>query len=79
MSALGGIAGTAIASVLVFPFSAYIGIKLSLPYLRPGAGVISALLACGLILSFAAGPITALYSAIKISRAEIFVTIREGE
>jgi putative ABC transport system permease protein len=68
-----------LASVIVFPFSAYIGIKLELPYLQPGFGIILALLVLSLLLTFVIGPLTALYSAVKVGRAETYATIREGE
>ncbi|SHH74708.1 putative ABC transport system permease protein [Sporobacter termitidis DSM 10068] len=78
-SAAGGVLGTAIAAFVVFPFSAYIGSRLNLPYLQPGTGGILGTLALSLLLSFAVGPITSLYAAVKISRAETYMTMREGE
>ncbi|MDR1931765.1 MAG: FtsX-like permease family protein [Spirochaetales bacterium] len=75
----GSLAGIAAASLLVFPFSTYIGIKLQLPYIRPGPGGILTLFLFSLVLSFAAGPLAAVYSAFKIGRAETYFTMREGE
>lgn len=78
-SAAGGVLGAGIASLMVFPFSTYIGERLNLPYLQPPVGVILEWLALSLLLSFAAGPLAAIYSALKISRADTYLTIREGE
>jgi len=78
-SVTGGMAGIAAASLVVFPFSTMIGDKLGLPYLQPDIGVITGLLAFSFLLSVAAGPLAAIYSAVKISRAETYITLREGE
>jgi len=79
ISVLGGFLGTAIAALFVFPFSTYIGSKLNLPYLIPDLTVLLKLLAVSLVLSFAVGPLSAVYSAIKISRTETYTVLREGE
>lgn len=79
VSIVGGILGSITASIIVFPFSTYIGDKLQLPYLQPQGSVILGFLAVSLLLSFAVGPLTSIYSAIKISRAETYITLREGE
>ncbi len=77
--AAGGLLGVGIASLAVFPFSIYIGEQLKLPYLQPSAESILGWLALSLLLSLIAGPLAAIYSAFKISRAETYLTIREGE
>ena len=79
VSLAGGVLGTAAASIIVFPFSTYIGEKLQLPYLQPSAGVILGALGLSLLLSFAVGPLASIYSAVKISKAEAYMTMREGE
>ncbi|MDR2444496.1 MAG: ABC transporter permease [Spirochaetaceae bacterium] len=75
----GGAAGIALASLAVFPFSTLISERLQLPYIdAPPAGII--LLALGsLLLSALVGPLASLYSAFRISRAETYFTMREGE
>jgi putative ABC transport system permease protein len=75
----GGAIGAAAASLLVFPFSTYIGQRLQLPYLEPELGIVLGVLALSLMLSFAVGPLASIYSAVKISRAETYLTMREGE
>ena len=79
LSAMGGVAGTAAAGVLVLPFSAYIGERLQLPYLQPNTGVVLGILALSLLLSSAVGPLASIYAAVRISRAETYLTMREGE
>jgi putative ABC transport system permease protein len=78
-SAAGGVIGVAAASVVVFPFSVYIGDRLQLPYLEPKAGVILGVFTLSLLLSLAVGPLASVYSAIKISRVETYLSMREGE
>lgn len=79
ISVTGGVVGTTAASLIVFPFSTYIGEKLQMPYLVPSPGAIIGTLAGSLLLSFAVGPLAATYSAIKITKAETYAVIREGE
>jgi putative ABC transport system permease protein len=75
----GAAAGVLLASLAVFPFSALISERLELPYLdAPPTSVIPLALGC-LFLSVLAGPLASLSSALKISRAETYFTMREGE
>lgn len=79
ISALGGIFGIVAASLVVFPFQVYIGDKLGMPYLLPSAGIVFVIFVVVLIISFLIGPLTSASSAVRISRAETYVTMREGE
>ncbi|MBE5987330.1 putative ABC transport system permease protein [Lacrimispora xylanisolvens] len=79
ISILGGVLGAFLASLVVFPFSTYIGESLHLPYLLPDLMSSIRLLAGNLVLAIAAGPLAAIYSAGKVSRTETCVLIREGE
>jgi putative ABC transport system permease protein len=75
----GGGAGILLASLVVFPFSTLIGEKLGLPWLdAPLSGIIPLVLG-SLFLSALAGPAASFYSALRISRAETYYTMREGE
>jgi putative ABC transport system permease protein len=77
--AAGSTAGIALAGLLIFPFSTLISERLELPYLdAPLASILPLVLAC-LLLSTLAGPLASLQSALKISRAETYFTMREGE
>jgi putative ABC transport system permease protein len=78
-SMAGGIIGVAAAAAVVFPFNVYIGDRLGLPYLQPQISVVLGILALSLFLSFLVGPLASAHSAIKISRAETYLTMREGE
>ena len=79
ISASGGVIGIAAASAIVFPFSVYIGDQLGLPYLQPQVGVVLGVLALSLSLSSLVGPLASAYAAFKISKAETYLTMREGE
>jgi len=75
----GGAAGIVLACLVVFPFSTYISGRLELPYLDAPIFKIIPLVFGSLFLSAVAGPLSSLYSALKISRAETYFTMREGE
>jgi putative ABC transport system permease protein len=75
----GGVIGIVLAALVVFPFSTYIGDRLQLPYIQPRGMAIVGSIAASLLLSFIVGPLASLYSAVKISRAETYYTLREGE
>jgi putative ABC transport system permease protein len=75
----GGALGIALASLAVFPFSALISENLQLPYLDSPLAVVVPLVFANLALSALAGPLASLYAAVKISRAETYYTLREGE
>ncbi|MDR2344177.1 MAG: FtsX-like permease family protein [Spirochaetaceae bacterium] len=82
-SFLAGIAGSAagivLASLAIFPFSTLIGERLELPYLDAPLSGIALLVPGSLGLSALVGPLASLYSALRISGAETYFTMREGE
>ncbi len=75
----GGCAGIVLASLAVFPFSVYISEQLELPYLDAPFFYIILLVLGSLFLSAIVGPLSSLYSAMRISKAETYFTMREGE
>jgi putative ABC transport system permease protein len=75
----GGAAGILLASLMVFPFSTLIGEWLGLPWLDAPFFSITLLALGSLFLSALAGPLASFYSALRISRAETYYTMREGE
>jgi putative ABC transport system permease protein len=75
----GGIAGIALASVVIFPFSTLISERLELPWLDAPLFNIVLMVLGSLLLSALVGPLASLYSALRISRAETYFTMREGE
>lgn len=79
VSMAGGFIGTGIAALFVFPFNVYIGSRLGLPTIRPSVISAMAVFVSTLALSILIGPITSVYSAVKISRIEPYLVLREGE
>ncbi|MDR1248341.1 MAG: ABC transporter permease [Treponema sp.] len=76
---VGALAGVLLAGMVIFPFSALISERLDLPYLEaPLFSVILLALSCA-ALAAAVGPLASLYSALRISGAETYFTMREGE
>ncbi|WP_010254671.1 ABC transporter permease [Treponema primitia] len=75
----GGLIGTALAALVVFPFSTFISLRLQLPYIQPRGLELLWITVVSLVLSFIVGPLASIYSAVKISRAETYYTMREGE
>jgi putative ABC transport system permease protein len=75
----GGGVGILLASLIVFPFSTLISERLELPWLDAPLFNIILVVLGSLFLSALVGPLASLYSAIRISRAETYYTMREGE
>ncbi|MDR0708895.1 MAG: ABC transporter permease [Spirochaetaceae bacterium] len=75
----GGLMGVLLAGLVVFPFSTLISERLELPYLDAPLFSILPLVLGSLLLSALVGPLASLYSAFRISRAETYFTMREGE
>lgn len=79
ISISGGIAGVLTAAIVLFPFNTYIADNIGLPYLNPNISVIIFILALSLIVSFASGPIAAIRSSVRMSKAETYLTMHEEE
>ena len=79
LSLCGAILGSFLAAIIVFPFGRYIGAQMGMPLLLPEILDSFVLFAVAFITSVAVGPISSAYSAYKISRAETYATMREGE
>lgn len=75
---LGGAAGTALAALCVFPFSALIEQQLSLPYLLPGAGTILALALGTVLLASAVSAAAGFLAARRLSRVDPGSALRGG-
>ena len=76
---IGGAIGIFLTSLTVFPFSSLISEQLQLPYLDAPFIQIIALALWSLLVSSFVGPLASLYSAVRISSAETYFTMREGE
>ncbi|MDR0842198.1 MAG: ABC transporter permease [Acidobacteriota bacterium] len=75
----GAVIGVALAALAVFPFGAYIGVKLQLPMILPAPAAAVLLAAVCLVAAAALGPLAALFAAVKASTANPCLTLREGE
>jgi putative ABC transport system permease protein len=75
----GGVAGIVLASLVIFPFSTLISERLELPYLDAPLLHSIRLVLGSLVLSALTGPLASLYAALRISKAETYFTMREGE
>ena len=75
----GGCIGTGIAATIILSFSTYISDKLELPYLQPGAIVIFGLAALSIAVSLGLGSLGAAYTAYRLNRREVYLTLKEGE
>ena len=75
----GGVLGEAVAALVVLPFHVYIGDRLGMPYLLPSVGSIVLLFLFTLAVSVLIGPLSAAISAVRISHAETYLTMREGD
>ena len=75
----GGAAGIALAAIVIFPFADLISARLNLPYLDASLVSIIRLVVTSLVISAVVGPVASLYAALKISKAETYFTMREGE
>ena len=74
----GGLAGTGLAAVGVFSFSALIESSLGLPYLLPDSGTLLLLAAGTVILSAAVSALASAFAAWRLSRVNPGTALREG-
>ena len=79
ISFFGGLIGIAFASIIIFPFSTYIGEVLKMPFLQPAPSVLLTYVLCSLLISTASGPLSAICSIIKINKEQAYITLRDGE
>lgn len=77
-SLAGGILGVGVAALVVFPFTALIESRLSLPYLTPGVGTVLALAAGTVLATVLIGALASAWAAHRLSRIDPGTTLREG-
>ncbi len=75
----GALSGIAAAALVVFPFSMYIQSVVGLPYLQPSAGMILLIGGICFLISFLTGPLSSLYTVLKLGKFELYTAIRENE
>ena len=77
-SLAGGLLGVVAAALGVFPFATLIETRLGLPYLNPPAGPILALAAATALATALVGAQASAWSAWRLSRTDVGITLREG-
>ena len=75
---LGGLIGTGLAALLLFPFAQLIESALQLPYLMPQAGTVLLLAAGTILLSALVAALSSVMAARRLSRVDPGITLREG-
>ena len=79
ISAIGASIGVILGAIIIFSFSTLISDYIGLPYLLPSWGFILFIMLASFILAALVGPLASLYSAIKIGRSDVYLTMRENE
>ena len=74
----GGLAGTGLAALILFPFSSLIEHSLGMPYLMPGSGTILMLAAGAVLTAVLVGSLTSAWAAGRLSRVDPGMILREG-
>ena len=77
LAVLGGITGIGLAVLSVFLFQKLLVVTLGFPFLLPSPGVLLLQIAIGLLLALFSVNLAALFPAIKISRQDPAVAMRE--
>ncbi len=75
---IGGAIGVLAGALAVFPFSGLIEAKLGLPYLTPSFGASMGAAGAAVLSSVIAGPLTSALSAVRVSRMDTGLILREG-
>ncbi len=75
---LGGLTGTGLAALLLFPFAQLIESALKLPYLMPETGTVLLLAAGTVLLCVAVAALSSIAAAYRLSRVDPGTALREG-
>ena len=75
---LGGLTGTGLAALLLFPFAQLIESALKLPYLMPETGTVLLLAAGTVLLCAAVAALASVVAAYRLSRVDPGTALREG-
>jgi putative ABC transport system permease protein len=78
ISLAGAACGILLASLIYFPFTAYIGDMLGMPFLMPTTAEIIGYCALSAAVSVLTGPLACLPPARKIGRADAYAVMREN-
>jgi putative ABC transport system permease protein len=71
--------GVGVVCLVVFPYGKLIERTMQAAYLPPASGTAAGLLAGGLMLGCAVGPLASLFSAARIGKDEALANMREGD
>ena len=77
--AIGGAAGIFTSGLTVYLFQTLIGDQLELPYLWPDIGTFIFIALTTVLISLGLGPFATVNSVVRLSRREVYLTLREGE
>ena len=75
---VGGVLGVLLGALAVFPFSGLIEAKLGLPYLTPSVGAAASAALAAVLSAVIAGPLTSAASAVRVSKMDTGLILREG-
>ena len=71
ISLMGALAGTFSFCLFVLPFRTLIDVSMVIPYVQPGVKTAALIIAAGFFLSFLAGPLASLRSALRARQASL--------
>ncbi len=75
----GGLTGAGIAAVVTVPFSGALQGWLDMPMLMPGAGTLLVYLLLAVVVCVGAGILASVWNVLRVSRADISLSLREGK
>ncbi len=76
---IGTMVGLLAACLIFFPFQTLIATSMGLPYLSPPLVTVAAYMLISAAISILMGPLSCLYSAIRLRKTETYFSIRENE
>ncbi len=78
VSLIGGITGCAFSLIMIYPFSTMIENELGMPFLTPNVSRAAVLTAVTLFLTVLAGAAASSYAAVKLSKVDTGLILKEG-
>lgn len=79
VSLVGGVIGSMLSILLIYPFSNVIEQELGLPFLAPDIGRIAVMTAITIVLTVFTGSVASSYAAVKLSKVDTGLILREGK
>ena len=78
ISLAGGVMGSLLSLLLIYPFSGLLEEELGLPFLLPGPAQVAVMVLMVVILTLLVGALASSYAALKLSRVDTGLILREG-